>query len=144
MIHSVIYSEAGGHAVNEDAFRVTQHPRNPDCWLVALADGQGGRAGGGRASRLACDAVIEGASAATAAAKWDDYRIPLFLGLLAFTLNGKRLWLFCRRTRIRTDRDSLTIVCGNARWRSVVCVGTVTSCPVPSPRSTRDNLHLWP
>jgi serine/threonine protein phosphatase PrpC len=66
MIQTSSYSEAGGHAVNEDAFRVMPHPWNPECWLVALADGQRGRAGGRRASQLACDTVIDAASAADA------------------------------------------------------------------------------
>ncbi len=66
MIQSFSYSEAGGHAVNEDAFCVSPHPQNPDCWLVALADGQGGRAGGRQASQLACDTVIDAASATDA------------------------------------------------------------------------------
>ena len=52
-------SEAGGHPTNEDAFEVTQHPGNHSCWIGALADGQGGQAGGGEAARLACRVVIE-------------------------------------------------------------------------------------
>jgi serine/threonine protein phosphatase PrpC len=55
-------SEAGGHPTNEDAFEVRQHPGGPSCWLCALADGQGGRAGGAEAARLACRTVIEVAS----------------------------------------------------------------------------------
>lgn len=58
MIDVVSFSEPGGHAVNEDAFVVLPHPSIPDCWLCALADGQGGRAGGARAARLACDTAI--------------------------------------------------------------------------------------
>jgi serine/threonine protein phosphatase PrpC len=56
------WSEPGGHAANEDAFVVEQHPRDPSCWIGALADGQGGRSGGGEAARLACRAVIETAA----------------------------------------------------------------------------------
>ena len=41
------HSEPGGHATNEDAFEVMQHPADPSCWIGALADGQGGQAGGG-------------------------------------------------------------------------------------------------
>ena len=37
----------------------------------------------------------------TASAKWNGYKIPLFLGLLALTLNAKRLWLFSKRTTIK-------------------------------------------
>jgi hypothetical protein len=46
-------SEAGGHSVNEDAFLVRQHPDDSSCWICALADGQGGRSGGGRAAQFA-------------------------------------------------------------------------------------------
>jgi hypothetical protein len=53
------FSAAGGHPANEDAFRVEPHPKNPDVLLVAVADGQGGRAGGARAARLAVDTAIE-------------------------------------------------------------------------------------
>lgn len=64
MIQNYSYSEPGGHAVNENAFRVVPHPQNPDCWLLTIGDGQGGRAGGHRASQLACNTVIDAASAA--------------------------------------------------------------------------------
>lgn len=63
MIHVFSHTEAGGHALNEDAFEVHPHPSDPDCLLCALADGQGGRAGGGLAARLACRACVETASA---------------------------------------------------------------------------------
>jgi serine phosphatase RsbU (regulator of sigma subunit) len=53
------FSEAGGHPANEDAFRVEPHPKDPDVLLVAVADGQGGRAGGAKAARLAVDTTIE-------------------------------------------------------------------------------------
>jgi hypothetical protein len=60
VIHT--HSEPGGHVVNEDAFEVRPHPRDPACRLVAVADGQGGQAGGGAAARTACRAFVEGAS----------------------------------------------------------------------------------
>ena len=60
-VHS--HTEAGGHAHNEDAFEVRPHPSDPECLLCALADGQGGRAGGGPAARLACRTCIDAASA---------------------------------------------------------------------------------
>src|SRR4051812_41176835 len=53
------YSEPGGHPANEDAFEVQRHPEGRSCWTTALADGQGGRAGGAKAARLACRIVIE-------------------------------------------------------------------------------------
>src|SRR5262245_39286612 len=59
MIQVFSHSEAGGHAENEDAFLVRQHPRDPGCWLCAAADGQGGRAGGAAAAREACRLCVE-------------------------------------------------------------------------------------
>lgn len=56
MIRAFTHSEAGGHLHNEDAFAV--HPHNDGC-LCALSDGQGGRAGGAAAAKLACKACIE-------------------------------------------------------------------------------------
>jgi hypothetical protein len=57
------YSEPGGHPVNEDAFEVRRHPGGQFCWIAALADGQGGRAGGAEAAQLACRIVMEAVSA---------------------------------------------------------------------------------
>jgi serine/threonine protein phosphatase PrpC len=54
------FSEAGaGHAENEDAFDVRRHPADERRWLCTLADGQGGRAGGSRAARLACSVAMQ-------------------------------------------------------------------------------------
>jgi hypothetical protein len=54
----VTFSEVGGsHADNEDAYAVQEHP-DGDCWVCALADGQGGQRGGKSAARLACDETI--------------------------------------------------------------------------------------
>lgn len=58
-VHS--FSVAGGHPVNEDAFEVRQHPADAECWLCCLADGQGGRQGGGRAAQLACRVAMDAA-----------------------------------------------------------------------------------
>jgi hypothetical protein len=55
------HSEPGGHADNQDAFAVQAHPLDPGCLLCAVADGQGGRVGGGPAARLACRACVEAA-----------------------------------------------------------------------------------
>jgi hypothetical protein len=63
MIQVFSHSEAGGHPDNEDAFLVQPHPRDPGCWLCAVADGQGGRAGGAAAAREACRLCVEAASA---------------------------------------------------------------------------------
>jgi serine/threonine protein phosphatase PrpC len=61
MIDVVSFSKAGGHAINEDALGISQHPSDADCWLCCLADGQGGQAGGGRAAQVACAAGIAAA-----------------------------------------------------------------------------------
>jgi hypothetical protein len=62
VIQTFTFSEAGGHPINEDAFLVQQLPGNPEAFIVCLADGQGGRAGGAKASRLACEVVAAGVS----------------------------------------------------------------------------------
>jgi hypothetical protein len=56
------FSEAGGHATNEDAFVAAHLPGNPDGVLVCVADGQGGYRGGAKAARLACEFVAAKAS----------------------------------------------------------------------------------
>jgi serine/threonine protein phosphatase PrpC len=61
MVEVTTFTEAGGHPLNEDAFLVERHPADPECWLCFLADGQGGRSGGGEAARLACRAGLDGA-----------------------------------------------------------------------------------
>ncbi|VTS03274.1 protein serine threonine phosphatase : Protein serine/threonine phosphatase OS=Pedosphaera parvula (strain Ellin514) GN=Cflav_PD6463 PE=4 SV=1: PP2C_2 [Gemmata massiliana] len=58
MIQTYTFSAAGGHAVNEDAF-VLCPTTDRGAWIVALADGQGGRAGGARAAQLACDVTTQ-------------------------------------------------------------------------------------
>src|SRR5262245_55649515 len=62
VIRTYSFSEAGGHPANEDAFLVQQLPGDSEGWLVCIADGQGGRAGGAKAARLACEAVAAGGS----------------------------------------------------------------------------------
>jgi PPM family protein phosphatase len=61
MIRVTSFSEAGGHPLNEDAFVVLRHPSGSDDWLCFLADGQGGRAGGAEAARIACSTAAEAA-----------------------------------------------------------------------------------
>ncbi len=63
MISVFHYSEAGGHAENEDAFQVACLPSEPRCYLCVVADGQGGRAGGAVAARTACKATFDAALA---------------------------------------------------------------------------------
>ena len=62
MIRTSTFTAAGGHAVNEDAFLIREMPSGG--WLVVLADGQGGRAGGAGAAQLACQVAIEHANRA--------------------------------------------------------------------------------
>lgn len=62
MIQVFHFSEAGGHLENEDAWAIQPHPQDPNCLLAVVADGQGGRAGGLSAARLACVTFIESAS----------------------------------------------------------------------------------
>jgi serine/threonine protein phosphatase PrpC len=59
MIRTYSFSEAGGHPSNEDAFVLQPLPNKAEGLLVCLADGQGGRAGGGPAAQLACRTVAE-------------------------------------------------------------------------------------
>jgi hypothetical protein len=59
MIEVFSHSEAGGHAENEDAFEVRRHPIGNGDYLCVVADGQGGRAGGGPAAQLACMQTIQ-------------------------------------------------------------------------------------
>lgn len=55
------FTESGGHATNEDAFAIESHDEDSSCCVCALADGQGGRAGGRDASQIACRVTIESA-----------------------------------------------------------------------------------
>src|SRR5262249_48666571 len=59
MMSITSFSEAGGHADNEDAFVLVPHPSGPDRWLCSLADGRGGQAGGADAARIACRTAAE-------------------------------------------------------------------------------------
>ena len=59
MVSVSSYSEVGGHRLNEDVLAIHQHETEPDLWLCFVADGQGGRAGGGPAAQLACDVALE-------------------------------------------------------------------------------------
>jgi len=58
MIRTHSFTCAGGHPINEDAFALRPHAGG---WGVALADGQGGRAGGRQAAQLACATVASSA-----------------------------------------------------------------------------------
>jgi hypothetical protein len=62
MIRVSSYTEAGGHPENEDAFDVRLHPQDQESYLGVVADGQGGRAGGAVAAKLASQACLEAAA----------------------------------------------------------------------------------
>ncbi len=51
------YSGAGGRSENQDALGARRGSLGQSCWV--MADGLGGQAGGGTASKLAVDAVLE-------------------------------------------------------------------------------------
>ena len=57
MIRTSTFSDAGGHATNEDAFLANPLVGDEEGKFVCLADGQGGRSGGAKAARLACDSA---------------------------------------------------------------------------------------
>jgi serine/threonine protein phosphatase PrpC len=63
MVRTFTFSAAGGHPANEDAFALVPTAAGV---RAALADGQGGRAGGARAAHLACRVALE------TAAPWED------------------------------------------------------------------------
>jgi hypothetical protein len=65
VIQLFTFSEAGGHPENEDAFLANRLPGEPEGALVCIADGQGGRAGGARAARLACEVASAAACSRT-------------------------------------------------------------------------------
>jgi serine/threonine protein phosphatase PrpC len=62
MVSVQSFSAAGGNRPNEDAFALRPHPLDSDLWLCFVADGQGGRSGGGRAARLACETGVGAAT----------------------------------------------------------------------------------
>jgi serine/threonine protein phosphatase PrpC len=51
----VVFSEPSDEHENEDAVRIE---KLDDAWIGAIADGQGGRAGGAKASSLACESIM--------------------------------------------------------------------------------------
>ncbi len=59
---SFIHSEAGDGHVNEDVVLVRPHPGDAGVLLCALADGQGGQAGGARAAPVAVEESLRAAS----------------------------------------------------------------------------------
>jgi len=57
------YTEAGGHLQNEDYCEFHEHPTDSNIIICTLADGQGGRAGGAKAARVAGQACLASAIA---------------------------------------------------------------------------------
>src|SRR5947208_284240 len=62
MVTVFCHSEPGGHSDNEDAVVVRLLPSEETCYVCAVADGQGGRAGGAVAAQVACQVCLEVAS----------------------------------------------------------------------------------
>jgi hypothetical protein len=94
------FSEAGGHPANEDAFLANPIPGETEGVFVCVADGQGGRAGGGKAARLACDSA--GLLFYTLKRSWPDLLASVdasiqkhpeagFTTLLGFSVRGNTL-----------------------------------------------------
>ena len=67
------YTEAGGHAHNEDAFIIMPHPHDATAMICIVADGQGGQPRGGPAAQHACQVAAELASRLTLS-QLDDLR----------------------------------------------------------------------
>ena len=59
MVRVSSFTEAGGHAHNEDSFVTFYHPLDATCPVGVVADGQGGQPRGGPAARLACRAATD-------------------------------------------------------------------------------------
>jgi serine/threonine protein phosphatase PrpC len=106
MIRTFTFTEAGGHPVNEDAFLIEPIPDGIGGYVVAVADGQGGRARAAEAARLACRTVVDAALRRGA----------------GFDKSG------CREVLAKADRavthddeaGFTTLVAFTVRWNSVV------------------------
>ena len=61
-IQYLLHSEAGDGHANEDVVIVRPHPGDAGLLLCALADGQGGRAGGAAAARVAVEESLQAAT----------------------------------------------------------------------------------
>jgi len=53
------FTEAKSEGVNEDAVESAQHPEESTIWIMALADGQGGRTGGADAAQTAVKRAVQ-------------------------------------------------------------------------------------
>lgn len=70
-IRYLVHSEAGDGHANEDVALVRPHPADAGVLLCALADGQGGRAGGAEAARVAVEECLRAASSFAAYALFE-------------------------------------------------------------------------
>jgi hypothetical protein len=57
------HTEPGGHPDNQDCLELRPLAAGPECYLCAVADGQGGRSGAALAAATACKACLNSASA---------------------------------------------------------------------------------
>lgn len=80
----ITFTEAGGHEQNEDAF--DWKPIEGDGIIAFLADGQGGRANGGPAARLACSEGIKDAENASIESLQDLRHWASWLGTINRTV----------------------------------------------------------
>jgi serine/threonine protein phosphatase PrpC len=94
-------SEAGHAHGNEDALEVREHPAAAGTWLCALADGQGGRAGGATASHLAVTSALNAAF---------EYSPAQLL--------KQNLW-----TDIIRAADEKVCNCNDAGYTTLICLG---------------------
>jgi serine/threonine protein phosphatase PrpC len=109
MIRISTFSEAGGHATNEDAFLVREVADRPGRWLVCVADGQGGRAGGARAARMACDCIAEGRDPREADAIVAADPEAGFTTLVAFGVTGDAI------EGVSCGDSAALLVCGSGK-----------------------------
>ena len=61
-IQWLVHSEAGDGHTNEDVVEIRPHPVDSGFFLCALADGQGGQAGGAKAAQVAVEESLQAAS----------------------------------------------------------------------------------
>jgi hypothetical protein len=126
---------------NEDAFDIRRHPLEPECFLGAVADGQGGRAGGAAAAQEACRVFIELAGRAP----WKNLAFPTvlteilravdravcehpqagFTTLVAFIITDTYLWG-------ASSGDSAALVANANQPANIVTARQVKNLPVGS------------
>jgi hypothetical protein len=115
MIEVFHLSEAGGHAVNEDFLLIRHFLQDREGFLCALADGQGGQAGGAKAAMIACqtcmkEAMNPSATKLTTSAAWTS--------------------ILCKADQaVRNDRQAgLTALVGFCIAADFICGGSCGDC----------------